>query len=81
MHISKLLSDRHPCARYSSIRSRGAPGVVFILNVTDIGAVQTMLEALPLGQAHLMNFELYPIGPLNPLRQLLKSPRITSSDG
>jgi len=32
------------------------------------------LEALPLGKAYLMTFELYPIGPLNPLRQLLKSP-------
>src|SRR5215470_6291088 len=50
------------------------PGVVFILNVTDIGAAQAMLEALPLGKAHLMTFELYPVGPLNPLRQLLKSP-------
>jgi len=53
------------------------PGVVFILNVTDIGAAQAMLEALPLGEAHLMTFELYPIGPLNPLRQLLKSPEAT----
>jgi hypothetical protein len=50
------------------------PGVVFILNVTDVGAAQAMLEALPLGKAHLMTFELYPIGPLNPLRQLLRSP-------
>jgi hypothetical protein len=50
------------------------PGVVFILNVTDIGASQAMLEALPLGKAHLMTFELYPIGPLKPLRQLLESP-------
>jgi hypothetical protein len=49
-------------------------GVVFILNVTDIGAARSMLEALPLGKAHLMTFELHPIGPLNPLRQLLKSP-------
>jgi hypothetical protein len=29
-----------------------------------------MLEKLPLGQAHLMSFELIPIGPLNQLRQL-----------
>ena len=50
------------------------PGVVFILNVTDIGSAQAMLEALPLGKAHLMTFELSPIGPLKPLRQLLKSP-------
>ena len=45
-------------------------GVVFILNVTDTAAAHDMLEKLPLGQAHLMSFELIPIGPLNPLRQL-----------
>ena len=45
-------------------------GVVFILNVTDPAAARDMLEKLPLGQAHLMSFELIPIGPLNPLRQL-----------
>ena len=45
-------------------------GVVFILNVTNPAAARDMLEKLPLGQAHLMSFELIPIGPLNPLRQL-----------
>src|SRR5262245_16180562 len=45
-------------------------GVVFILSVTDLAAARDMLEKLPLGQAHLMSFELIPIGPLNPLRQL-----------
>ena len=45
-------------------------GVVFILNVTDPADARDMLEKLPLGQAHLMSFELIPIGPLNPLRQL-----------
>jgi hypothetical protein len=29
-----------------------------------------MLEKLPLGKAHMMSFELIPIGPLNPLRFL-----------
>src|SRR6516164_8640034 len=48
------------------------PGVVFVLSVTDIGAARSMLEALPLGKAHLMTFELHPIGPLNPLRKLLR---------
>lgn len=46
-------------------------GVAFILNVTDVAAAHEMLEKLPLGQAHLMTFELIPLGPLNPLRQLL----------
>jgi hypothetical protein len=45
-------------------------GVAFILNVTDVAAAHEMLEKLPLGQAHLMRFELIPLGPLNPLRQL-----------
>ena len=45
-------------------------GVVFILNVTDPKAAHEMLEKLPLGQAHLMSFELIQLGPLNPLRQL-----------
>ena len=49
-------------------------GVVFILNVTDAGQAHAMLEALPLGKAHLMTFSLLPIGPLNPLRQLLNPP-------
>ncbi|VIO76540.1 muconolactone Delta-isomerase family protein [Bradyrhizobium ivorense] len=50
---------------------QGRPGVVFILNVTDATAAREMLEKLPLGQAHLMSFELTPLAPLNPLRQLL----------
>jgi Muconolactone delta-isomerase len=49
---------------------QGRSGVVFILNVTDTAAAHDMLEKLPLGQAHLMSFELIPLGPLNPLRQL-----------
>jgi hypothetical protein len=49
---------------------QGRMGVAFILNVTDTAAAHEMLEKLPLGQAHLMNFELIPLAPLNPLRQL-----------
>ena len=50
---------------------QGLPGVVFILNVTDPAMAKEMLEALPLGREHLMSFELVPLGPLTPLRQLL----------
>jgi hypothetical protein len=49
---------------------QGHRGVVFILNVTDTAVAHEMLEKLPLGQAHLMSFELIPLGPLNPLRLL-----------
>jgi hypothetical protein len=45
-------------------------GVVFILNVTDTTVAHEMLEKLPLGQAHLMSFELIRLGPLNPLSRL-----------
>jgi hypothetical protein len=44
--------------------------VAFIINVTDPAVAHEMLEKLPLGKAHLMSFELIPIGPLNPLRFL-----------
>lgn len=49
---------------------QGRSGVAFILNVTDPAVARDMLEKLPLGQAHLMSFELIPLAPLNPLRQL-----------
>ncbi len=49
---------------------QGRIGVAFILNVTDTAAAHEMLEKLPLGQAHLMSFELISLGPLNPLRAL-----------
>lgn len=49
---------------------QGRIGVAFILNVTDLAAAREMLEKLPLGQAHIMAFELIPLAPLNALRQL-----------
>jgi hypothetical protein len=49
---------------------QGKQGVAFIINVTDPAVAHEMLEKLPLGKAHMMNFELIPIGPLNPLRFL-----------
>jgi hypothetical protein len=49
---------------------QGRVGVAFILNVTDTATAHELLEQLPLGQAHLMTFELIPLAPLNPLRQL-----------
>lgn len=47
-------------------------GVVFILNVTSQEEARSLLEALPLGKAGLMRFDLTPLGPLNPLRLLIK---------
>jgi hypothetical protein len=49
---------------------QGGSGVAFILNVTDTVTAHDILEKLPLGQAYLMSFDLIPLAPLNPLRQL-----------
>jgi hypothetical protein len=49
-------------------------GVVFILNASTVEEAHTMLEALPLGQAKLMTFQLIPLGPLSPLALLLPKP-------
>jgi DNA-binding transcriptional regulator YdaS (Cro superfamily) len=46
-------------------------GVVFILSASDPKAARQTLEALPLGQAGLMDFDLIPLGPLAPLGLLL----------
>ncbi len=46
-------------------------GVVFILNMSSVEAARATLEALPLGQAKLMTFELIPLGPISPLALLL----------
>ena len=45
-------------------------GVAFIINVTDPAVAHEMLEKRPLGKAHIMSFEMIPLGPLNPLRFL-----------
>jgi hypothetical protein len=48
-------------------------GVVFLMNVTSSEEAHDLLEALPLGVAGMMEFDLIPIGPLSPLRFLLNT--------
>ena len=50
------------------------PGVVFLMNVATVKEAHDLLEALPLGRAGIMEFELIPIGPLSPLQYLLAEP-------
>ncbi|WP_170069460.1 hypothetical protein [Spirosoma pollinicola] len=50
-----------------------ASGVVFLLNLIDTRKASDLLNALPLGIAGMMEFELIPLGPLGPLRMLLTS--------
>jgi hypothetical protein len=47
------------------------PGVVFLMNVATVKEAHELLEALPLGKAGIMEFDLIPIGPLSPLQYLL----------
>jgi hypothetical protein len=49
-------------------------GAVFLMNVTDPAEAHELLEALPLGQADMMTFEIIPMGPLWPLGLLLPEP-------
>jgi hypothetical protein len=49
-------------------------GAVFLMNVTDPAEAHRLLEALPLGRAGMMVFDLIPIGPLWPLGLLLQEP-------
>lgn len=47
-------------------------GPIFLMNVTTIEEAKTLLDALPLGQAKLMEFEFTELTPLAPLSMLIK---------
>ena len=47
-------------------------GPFFLMNVTSIEEARNLLEALPLGQAKLMEFEYVELTPLAPLQFILK---------
>ena len=46
-------------------------GPVFLMNVTSVSEAHTILEALPLGKAKLMEFDLVELTPLTPLHMLI----------
>jgi len=53
---------------------RDERGVVFLLNVSSVAEARALLEALPLGKAKFMSFDLIPLGPLAPLGILTAEP-------
>jgi len=55
------------------------PGVVFLINVATVKEAHELLEALPLGKAGIMEFDLIPIGPLSPLQYLIAEPAAAST--
>ena len=48
------------------------PSVIFLMNVESVEQANEKLEALPLGKAGLMKFDLLPVGPLAPLAMLIQ---------
>jgi hypothetical protein len=48
------------------------PSVIFLMSVESVEQAKVKLDALPLGQAGLMTFDLLPVGPLAPLGLLIQ---------
>jgi hypothetical protein len=53
-------------------------GAIFLLNVTNAEEADSIMEALPLGKANLLDHEYIPVGPLAPLRMRLGAPPLQS---
>jgi hypothetical protein len=51
---------------------RDAGGVVFVLNSSSVEEAAEMLATLPLGVAKKISFQLIPLGPLAPMRILIR---------
>ena len=52
--------------------SRGdGKGVVLLLNVTSVDQARSLVEALPLHQLDVMDYQYIPVGPLLPLRMFI----------
>jgi hypothetical protein len=50
-------------------------GVVFLVNSTSVEEARSIVEALPLAANGYLVFEYIPVGPLQPLGLLIKSPQ------
>jgi hypothetical protein len=53
------------------LRSDGR-GVIFLMSVGSVEEAGALLEALPLGRAGILKFDLMPIEPLMPLGMLIR---------
>jgi hypothetical protein len=55
--------------------SRGdGRGAVFLLDTSDVGEAEAIMEKLPLGKEKIMDHEYIAVGPLLPLRLLVAKP-------
>ncbi len=48
-------------------------GGVFLLNVWDVAEAKSIMDSLPLAKANLLDHEYIPVGPLLPLRLLMRN--------
>jgi hypothetical protein len=48
-------------------------GGVFLLSTNDVAEASSIMESLPLAKAHLLDHEYIAVGPLVPLRLLLRT--------
>ena len=48
-------------------------GGVFLLNTWDVAEARSIMESLPLAKEHMLDHEYIPVGPLMPLRLLMRT--------
>ena len=48
-------------------------GGVFLLNTCDVAEARSIMESLPLAKEHMLDHEYIPVGPLMPLRLLMRN--------
>ena len=48
-------------------------GSVFLLNTGDVAEAESIMESLPLSKEHMLDHEYIPVGPLMPLRLLMRT--------
>lgn len=54
--------------------SRGdGNGGVFLLNTLDVAEAKSIMESLPLAKENMLDHEYIPVGPLMPLRLLMRN--------
>ena len=47
-------------------------GGVFLLNTRDVAEARSIMESLPLAKENMLDHEYIPVGPLTPLRLLMR---------
>ena len=54
-------------------RAEDGKGGVFLLNTWDVAEARSIMESLPLAKENMLDHEYIPVGPLTPLRLLMRN--------